>query len=360
MTGVTFLQANSTAFRYAYASAIAGLLTVPVSSVVISGFKGENSNRTLMCYAEMATLFFTFITLRFLSLSFSFPDTTPSTYLGRHLTTSSVQAYYSVSVTGAQTLSNFVQTSLTSANAQYQIINTVSASNQGFYLTAVNDATVATSSPTAAPSLAPSAIPTVAPTIAPTVSVKASCFAGSESVTMKNGETKLISDVQVGDIVLAADASGNTVFSPVVFVPHGANANTAKFIQISTADGRDVKMTLNHVIPAGFCGSVLPLVYASAVTVGECITTVTGQEVVSSVAVVEGKGVYTIVTKEEFIVVNGIIASPFGANHMMANLYYNMHRLAFSLVPSLLASALLRAVNEGMGIAIPLFGPVSV
>ena len=43
MTGVTFLQANSTAFRYAYASAIAGLLTVPVSSVVISGFKGENS-----------------------------------------------------------------------------------------------------------------------------------------------------------------------------------------------------------------------------------------------------------------------------------------------------------------------------
>ena len=272
--------------------------------------------------------------------------------MGRSLATASVQAYYSVAVTGAQTLGNFVQTSLMSANAQYQIINTVSASNQGFYLTGVNDATVGTSSP--------SAMPTVAPTAAPTVSVKASCFAGSESVAMKNGESKLISEVKVGDVVLAADASGNTMFSPVVFVPHGANTNTAKFVHISTAEGRDVKMTLNHVIPGGACGSVLPLVYASAVSVGECIMTVTGQEIVSSVTVVEGEGVYTIVTKEEFIVVNGIIASPFGANHMMANLYYNMHRLAFALVPSLLTSAILRRVNEGMGIAIPLFGPVSV
>ena len=301
----------------------------------------------------MATLF---SPLLFHSSHFLFSDTTVSSYLGRSLTTASVQAYYSVSVTGAQTLGNFVQTSLMSVNAQYQIINTVSASNQGFYLTGVNDATVATSSPSAAPSLPPSPMPTVAPT----VSVKASCFAGSESVTMKNGESRLISDVQVGDVVLAADASGNIMFSPVVFVPHGANINAAKFVQISTAEGRDVKMTLNHVIPGGICGTVLPLVYASAVSVGECIMTVTGQEVVSSVAVVEGKGVYTIVTKEEFIVVNGIIASPFGANHMMANLYYNMHRLAFSLVPSLLTSAVLRAVNEGMGVAIPLFGPVSV
>jgi Hint module len=101
---------------------------------------------------------------------------------------------------------------------------------------------------------------------------------------------------------------------------------------------------------------VLPLVYASQVHVGKCIMTVSGEERVSAVETVQGEGVYTAVTQEEFIVVNGIIASPFGANHMMANLYYNMHRFLYTLSPVLLSSNLLHAVNEGLGMATPLFG----
>ena len=118
------------------------------------------------------------------------------------------------------------------------------------------------------------------------------------------------------------------------------------FTHISTIGGHDVKMTSKHILPSGVCGTSLPLVYASKVSVGDCIQTVSGQEEVSKVETVLGLGLYTIVTNEEFIVVNGIIASPFEINHMMANLYYNVHRLTNLFAPVLLSSSWLHQTNE--------------
>jgi hypothetical protein len=70
----------------------------------------------------------------------------------------------------------------------------------------------------------------------------------------------------------------------------------------------------------------------------------------------QGEGVHTIVTNEEYVIVNGVIASAFGANHMMANLYYNIYRFLYSLSPVLLTSDLLRSANEILGLMIPIFG----
>lgn len=93
------------------------------------------------------------------------------------------------------------------------------------------------------------------------------------------------------------------------------------------------------------------------VILGDCIQTISGQEKVTSVETAKGEGVYTVVTNEEFIVVNGIIASSFGANHMMANLFYNIHRFIYAISPSFLTSSLLHSANEGLGLMIPFFGP---
>jgi Hint module len=91
----------------------------------------------------------------------------------------------------------------------------------------------------------------------------------------------------------------------VVFIPHGANKQTAVFTHITTCSGRDIKMTQNHILPAGTCSlspspqtALLPLVYASQVSVGDCIMTVAGQEKVTAVEKVRGEGVYTIVTNQ--------------------------------------------------------------
>ena len=174
------------------------------------------------------------------------------------------------------------------------------------------------------------------------------CFAGSETLLLESGEVRYISDVRVGDRVLAADAAGETSYSDVVFVPHRANNDDSLFTHITTTSGRDVKMTPSHIILAGPChlSGPLPLTYASSVSVDDCVITVSGRDTVSTVETVQGKGLYTIVTKEEFVVVNGIIASPFAANHMLANLYYNVHRLMYASAPSFLNNPLLHFTNE--------------
>ena len=150
----------------------------------------------------------------------------------------------------------------------------------------------------------------------------ASCFAGSEQVTLENGHTKAMADVQVGDRVLMVNAKGQQVFSDVVYLPHGDNEEQATFAQVTTESGRDIKMTMNHILPAGACAlSTLPLVAAGRVVMGDCIQTVDGREQVVSVSQVEGKGIYTIIAMEELIVVNGIVATPYGGiNPILANM----------------------------------------
>ena len=159
---------------------------------------------------------------------------------------------------------------------------------------------------------------------------------------------KPISEVRAGDRVLAADASRRTLFSEVVFVPHGSNADKTVFTHITTTQGRDIKMTHSHILPAGACNSpsLLPDVYASTVTVGDCIMTVSGMEEVSAVETVQGQGLYTVVTNEEYVVVNGIVASSFAVNHMMANLYYHLHRFVYASAPSVLKLPFLQPANE--------------
>jgi len=163
-----------------------------------------------------------------------------------------------------------------------------------------------------------------------------SCFAASELVTLESGATKAISEVAVGDRILTVNAqTGKQVYSDVAYVPHGKNAIQATFVTIATAAGRDVKMTANHVLPAGACGlttKALPYVSASSVVVGDCVETVSGRERVVSVETVAGAGIYTVVAMEELLVVNGVVATPYGGvNSALANVYYNLHRLAYQV-----------------------------
>ena len=148
--------------------------------------------------------------------------------------------------------------------------------------------------------------------------------------------------------MLSADAAGRTSYSDVVFVPHRVNSDDALFTHITTASGRDIKMTPSHIILAGPCHSSasLPLTYASSVSVGNCVMTVSGKDMISTVETVQGRGLYTVVTNEEYVVVNGIIASPFAANHMVANLYYNLHRFVYFSFPSFLTNPALHYTNE--------------
>ena len=171
---------------------------------------------------------------------------------------------------------------------------------------------------------------------------------GTEMVTLENGETKAMADVQVGDRVLAVNAKGGQVFSDVAYLPHGKNEQHAVFAHVATASGRDLKMTMDHFLPAGACAlSTLPYVAASAVVVGDCVQTVSGREQVVSIGNVEGKGIYTVIAMEELIVVNGIVATPYGGvNPTLANIYYNLHRLMYAYAPSMMSKNWVQTATE--------------
>ena len=57
------------------------------------------------------------------------------------------------------------------------------------------------------------------------------------------------------------------------------------------------------------------------------------------------KGLYTIITEVEYIVVNDVIASPFAVNHYFTNKYYDILRLIHKYAPFLSQSSLMKSVH---------------
>ena len=186
----------------------------------------------------------------------------------------------------------------------------------------------------------PGTVATATTTTIGTNTASNACFAASEVVTMENGSSKSIAEVQIGDRILSADAQGKTSFSDVVYVPHSANTIEATFVLLTTETGRSVKMTTNHIVPAGQCEGAMSVRRADAVSVGDCVMTVDGVEKVMDMVTMQGKGIYTVVTNKEYIVVNGIVATPFGGvNPTLANMYYNLHRMMYAFMPQALVSS---------------------
>ena len=168
----------------------------------------------------------------------------------------------------------------------------------------------------------------------------AACFSGTEYVTLVAGDFKSLSEVNIGDSILTMNALGQMVFSDIVYLPHGHNQQRTTFTMITTETGRDLKMTMNHVIPAGDCAATfLPSIAANRLKVGDCVQTISGREQVVLLDKVMGQGIYTVIAMEELIVVNGIVVTPFGGvNPMLANIYYNIHRLVYTVFSNELLS----------------------
>lgn len=181
--------------------------------------------------------------------------------------------------------------------------------------------------------------------------VKSSCFASTETVELKNGQIKALSDVELGDSILTASLDGkNTQFSEVVAMPHGAGLNDVKatFVHIQTSSGRGIKMTLDHLVLAKTASeSTFHLVQAGTLVVGQYIATIDTEKIITSIDLMVQKGISTVVTSTGgLIVVNGIIASPFAVNHDLADSFYNIHRVVYYFSPKVLASTWIRdAVN---------------
>mmetsp|Transcript_41208 Transcript_41208/g.76267 ORF Transcript_41208/g.76267 Transcript_41208/m.76267 type:complete len:299 (-) Transcript_41208:170-1066(-) len=136
-----------------------------------------------------------------------------------------------------------------------------------------------------------------------------SCFHASGAATLESGASKKMSELSLGDVVQIADEEGKISFSQVLLLPHKKNDELATFLNLTTESGKATLMTPDHLIPR--CGETKILSMASELTVGDCLLTVDGKETLTEITSVVANGIYTAVTKAKFVVVDGIVASPF-------------------------------------------------
>ena len=192
-------------------------------------------------------------------------------------------------------------------------------------------------------SLPPSPQPTAQPISDPaSSSSSASCFSGLDTVLLESGETLALQDVTVGDRTLSVSSNGVFKFSEVIAMPHSRNSLPATFLSISLMNGLHISPTPDHILIGGACDGEVSAILASKVTMGMCLRTIHGDSVVADIISFQGRGAYTAVTLEEYIVVNGVVASPFAFNHFAGNLWYAVPRLITKSLPeSLWKSALI-------------------
>lgn len=136
------------------------------------------------------------------------------------------------------------------------------------------------------------------------------CFARNDTVQLESGGIKDLSDLAIGDRILSCDRNGNFEYSPVVFLPHAPNLTPTAFLEVETSGQKSVRMTRSHLLPLCSHGALVP---AKSLAVGHCVRTKDGEETISSIKSVTLEGVFTAVTEKEFLVVNGIVASPFSS-----------------------------------------------
>ncbi len=202
----------------------------------------------------------------------------------------------------------------------------------------------------------PTSFPSSSPTLQPNASKrKKHCFAGSETLITLDGRTKMIQDIVLGDKILVMSMDKKSfMYSPVVAIPHDRNNDDGLLIVITTESNKDIKITPDHLIVGGKCEKKLKLVYADFIRVNDCVQTIDGIEIVKSIEKIYRKGLYTVVPLENsYIVVNGILASPFAINHELANNYYNLYRFLYKIFPKLISHHIISKATEIFSSMIP-------
>jgi intein/homing endonuclease len=167
-----------------------------------------------------------------------------------------------------------------------------------------------------------------------------SCFANDSIIYLENGETKRIEDAEVGDKILSYNSKNAFVYSPIVAIPHPKNNILSEFVVIKTANNKTIKATGQHLIPI-MKNDKLELVEANNIQIDDLLVTVDGNETVVSKDTVEKSGIYTVITVEDYIVVDNIVVSPYTypyASYLLGIAFQYVFRKIYSIDSTVLQS----------------------
>lgn len=171
------------------------------------------------------------------------------------------------------------------------------------------------------------------------------CFPGRASVDLRDGSTKKMSEIEIGDVVRTGPAS----FSRVFMFTHRIAKGSFNFVRLATASGRSIELTEDHYLYVNG-----RLTAAGSVVAGDLLD----GDRVTRVSAVRAEGLFNPQTEDGDIVVNGVRASAYtqavdpGAAHaMLAPL-----RAAFEYLG--LATAAIESGADGLAKLCP-SGPVA-
>jgi hypothetical protein len=173
---------------------------------------------------------------------------------------------------------------------------------------------------------------------------KNTCFSKDTLLQLENGKTIKISDAKIGDKILSY-SKDKLIYSPIISIPHEKNNILSKFIEIKTVSGKNIKMTEFHLIPI-LKNNKFELIKADDLELNNIIMTIDGHEAIKYKDVIYDNGIYTVVTLEDYIIVNNIIASPFAISHLLASFYYKLHKMIYNIDPKILESSYFDIFNK--------------
>jgi hypothetical protein len=170
------------------------------------------------------------------------------------------------------------------------------------------------------------------------------CFSKDTLLQLEDGSTINITDAKIGDKILSY-SNNKLTYSPIIAIPHPTNNILSKFIEIKTSTGKNIKMTESHLIPI-LKNNILKLIQANDIELNNIIITVDGFEFITDINISYENGIYTVVTTNDYIVVNNIIASPFAISHIVPSFYYLLHKIIYNIDSNLLESESFQSFNN--------------
>lgn len=170
------------------------------------------------------------------------------------------------------------------------------------------------------------------------------CFTGDSTAQLANGETRLLSELRIGDQVLSMDNDGQLKYSEVFMFLDRDETQKREFIRIETEDGTSITATPSHLIYTWqnnentvTGNNVADFRFAELIQTGDFVlTNVNGTlepRRVKQITIELHRGVYAPLTYDGTIVVNSIAASCYALveKHSLAHIGFipmrSLHRI---------------------------------
>ncbi|CAK6969305.1 sonic hedgehog protein [Scomber scombrus] len=187
------------------------------------------------------------------------------------------------------------------------------------------------------------------------------CFPGSSSVTLQDGSTKAVKDLQTGDKVLAADDDGNPIYTDFIMFIDQDSTTRRLFYVIETDAGQKIVLTAAHLLFVAHNSTDMDerrsAIFASEVQPGQKVFVSDDERIrlepvtVKRIYTEEHEGSFAPVTVQGTVVVDQVLASCYAVieDHDLAHWALAPVRLAH-WVSSLLFSSQpqVSAQNDGV------------